>query len=100
MIPKEKILDDVARIAGGGVSILSGLGKQLRNDVRARIEEVATRLDLVPREDFERVEMLLAAALEQLDTLQGRFDRLEGKTSAKKPVKAAAKKPARKKAKR
>ncbi len=94
MIAKEKILDDIARMAGGGASIISGLGKQFREDMRARLDDLAVRLDLVPRDDFERLETLLSAALEHIESLEKRLDRLEGKSTK---TKAAPKKQAKSK---
>ena len=45
----KKVLDDIARVAGGAVNIISGLQQQVRDDMRARVEDMAARLDLVPR---------------------------------------------------
>jgi len=44
-----KILDDMARVAGGAVNILSGVQQQIRDDVKARVDDMADRLDLVRR---------------------------------------------------
>lgn len=77
---KNKIFDDIARVAGGAVSIASGLSKQVKEEIRARVDEMALKLDLVPREDFER--------------LEARVEALE--SAALKPSSAAAKAPAKK----
>ena len=91
MTSREKILDDIARIAGGAASILSDAGKQANQNVRSRVDEIALKLDLVPREDFDRLELMLQTAREEIDMLKARVDALEGakktptkKTSAKK----------------
>lgn len=59
---KDKVFDDIARMAGGAVSIMSGLTRQAREEIRARVDDMASHLDLVPREDFDilvkRVESL------------------------------------------
>jgi BMFP domain-containing protein YqiC len=60
MVTKERVLDDLARVAGGTVSVLSDLGRNIREDIKTRADDLATRLDLVPREDFERLEAVLA----------------------------------------
>ena len=95
MLEKEKVLDDIARLAGGTVSALSGLRSQLKGDLRARIDDVAQRLDLVPREDFERLETLLIAAREDQKKLEARIASLEqtlGTTSPAKTKTAKSKK--------
>lgn len=73
-----RILDDMARVAGGAVNILSGLREQINDDIRERVEMMASRLDLVPREDFED-------ALAQISALQKRVEALE--KNVKRPSK-------------
>ncbi len=75
---KDKVLDDIARVAGGTVSVFSGIGQNIREDIKSYIDDMADRLDLVPREDFERLEM-------QVNDLQKRLEELEG--SPKKTTK-------------
>lgn len=77
MFPKEKVLDDIARVAGGTISALSGLNTQIKDDIRARIDEAATRMNLVPREDFEKLEAMLAKSREEQEQLARRVDALE-----------------------
>lgn len=92
MKPDPRILDDIARVAGGAVNIFSGLHQQIHDDIRARIEDMAAKLDLIPRDDFDR----LAGAV---DKLRKRVDELEAALSVaegKKATKAPAKKPAAK----
>ncbi|WP_435641473.1 accessory factor UbiK family protein [Micavibrio aeruginosavorus] len=91
MKPDPRILDDLARVAGGAVNIFSGLHQQIHDDIRARIEDMAAKLDLVPRDDFDR----LAGAV---DKLRKRVDELEAALSVAEGKKAAPKKTATKKA--
>lgn len=84
--PDPKIFDDIARVAGGAMNVFSGLREQIENDVKTRVEEMASRLDLVPREDFDRLALQVAA-------LQKRVDELTGKAKTAKP---SAAKPATK----
>ena len=84
MQSKDKVLDDIARMAGGAVSVMSGISKQMREEIRARVDEFATRLDLVPREDFERLEAMLAEARKEQTRLIKRIEALE--KSSKKPT--------------
>ncbi len=74
---KDKIFDDLARMAGGSITLLSGLGEQLKNDIDARIKNFADKMDFVPREDFERLE-------DVVDTLNKRIDNLENKNQQPK----------------
>ena len=93
MGPDPKILDDIARVAGGAVNILSGLQQQLRDEIKSRIDEMADRMDLVPREDLDRAEARISALEKRISFLEKAAGT---KTAPKKP---ATKKPAAKKKK-
>ncbi len=83
-----RLFDDIARVAGGAAGLLGSVRQQVAEEIKARIDDLAGRADLVPRADLERVEAMLK-------TLQKRVDALEGK---KAPAKAApVKKPTVKK---
>lgn len=86
--PDPRIFDDLTRVAGGAMNVFSALREQITSDIKARVEEMAARMDLVPREDFERLEA-------QVKELQRRLD---GDKPAKKPAaKKTTKKPGKKK---
>lgn len=98
MKPDPKIIDDLARMAGGAVNIFSGLQQQVREEIRSRVDEMLARMDVVPREDFERLEAMVA----QLRLRQEELEKqLAGKKEpAKKSPAPKAKKPAAKKKKK
>jgi BMFP domain-containing protein YqiC len=73
-------MDDLAQMAGGAAGLLGNLQQQVRDDIKARVEEMATRLDLVPREDLDRVEAILQKALEEQKELKQRLEILESKS--------------------
>lgn len=98
MKPDPSIFDDLARMAGGAVNIVSGLQQQVREEIRSRVDEMLTRMDLVPREDFERLEAMVA----QLRLRQEELEQQLGgkKQPAKKSPAPKAKKPPAKKKKK
>lgn len=89
MFARDKILDDIARVAGGSVSVLAGLRQQISEDIRTRVDEMAQRMDLVPRADFERLETLLIQAREEQAAMEKRVAALEKgqKTTKATPTK-------------
>ncbi len=97
-----RLLDDIARVAGGAVNIVSGLQQQLREDLRSRVDNLADRADLVPRQDLERAEAMIAKLRQRVDDLEARLDKIESgkcgkpastkKTPAKKPAAKGKKK--------
>lgn len=86
MSNKARILDDMARMAGGAVNIASGLSQQIKEEVKSRVDIMATRLDLIPREEYEQLEAMVKK-------LESRVTKLEkaSKPSAKKTTTKKAK---------
>ncbi len=78
MVSREKILDDLARIAGDAASFLGEAGKQANENFRNRLDSLALKLDLVPREDFERLELVVETQRAEVEELKRRLDTLEG----------------------
>ncbi len=85
-----RLLDDIARVAGGAVNIVSGLRQQLREDVRSRMDSMADYADLVPRADMERAEAMIQKLRARIDELEARMDAWEGTKPAAKAVKKTA----------
>ncbi len=76
--PKE-IIDDIAQLAGGAAGLIGSASQQIRDDIKTRVEDVADRMDLVPREDLDRVEALLHKALDDQKDMLARIETLEAK---------------------
>lgn len=103
MRPDPHFLDDIAKVAGGAVNVLSGLRQQIESEIKIRVEEMASRMDLVPREDLERVEAQLARLQKDHKDILARLDKVEGgkaKKAAPAPAKNDAPKAAKKTAKK
>ncbi len=99
--PDPKMLDDLARVAGGAVNVFSGLQEQISSDIRTRMEEMATRLDLVPRDELDQAKGVIEKLRQDLRALEARVDALDNKGPARKSTaptagKAKAKVPGRK----
>lgn len=82
MVSREKILDDLARIAGDAATFLGEAGKQANENFRSRLDSLALKLDLVPREDFERLELVVETQRAEIEELKRRLSAVEG-TGAK-----------------
>jgi BMFP domain-containing protein YqiC len=92
MKPDARIFDDLSRVAGGAMNVFSAFREQILNDIKARVEEVATRMDLVPREDFERLEAQVKQLQKKLDDLTGSKKPAAKTAPPKKAVKKQGKK--------
>ena len=55
MQTRNRVLDDIAKMAGGAASILAGFKEEIEALVKARAERILGAMDLVPRDEFEAV---------------------------------------------
>ncbi len=81
--PKD-LLNDITQMAGGAAGLLGSASQQIRDEVKARVEDIADRMDLVPREDLERVEVQLEKALADQKDIISRLISLEEKLEKNK----------------
>ena len=59
---RPKFIDDLAGVAGGALSALSGISDEIEQLVRARIDEALRAMKLVRRDEFDAVLELSANA--------------------------------------
>ena len=72
-----RILDDLAKMASGAMSGLSGLRHEIEMRGREQIERILARMDLVKREEFEAVKAMAAKAREEQEKLAEKLAELE-----------------------
>lgn len=93
MQTRNRLLDDLARVAAGALGVATGVRDEAEALLRQRFERVLTNLDLVSREEFEVVKAMAVKARAEQETLAKRLADLEAAGAAKG---AAAKKSPRK----
>lgn len=62
MSDRPKFFDDIAGVATGAISALAGLREEAEAMMRARMDDLVQRLDLVKREELEAIQELAANA--------------------------------------
>ncbi len=62
MAERSRFFDDLAGVAGGAMSALSGLRDEAESLARARVDEAVRALHLVRRDEMEAVEVMAARA--------------------------------------
>jgi BMFP domain-containing protein YqiC len=89
MADRPRIFDDLAGVAGGALSALSGLRDEAEQLVRARVDETIRKLDLVRREELDAMSEMASlartgqeAAALQIAALDSRLAALEAKQAA------------------
>jgi len=77
MQSKNRLFDDVAKVASGAASTLSGVREEIDGLIRQQIERVMSEMDMVPRDEFEAVKAMAAKARAEQDALNARVAALE-----------------------
>lgn len=87
MQTRNRIFDDMAKVASGAASSFSGLKTEIEGMVRQQVERLMGDRGLVSREEFEVVQAMVAKAREEQERLSARLETLEAaqKTAAKPP---------------
>ena len=82
MTERPRFFDDLAGVAGGAFSAMTGLRDEIEGMVRARADETIRRFDLVKREELEAVQEMAAAARAGQEAAEARIAKLEGRLTA------------------
>lgn len=85
MQPESRILDDLARVAGGALGALAGVRGEIEAQLRQQFERVLAQMDVVSREEFDAVQTMAARAREEQEKLTERVAALEAILAAKAP---------------
>lgn len=77
MQTENRLLHDLARLAGGALGTMVGVKEEIEMRLRQRLETMFDRMELVNREEFEAVKALAAAARAENERLAARLGELE-----------------------
>lgn len=77
-----RILDDMAKVAGGAIGSLTGLRGEIEAKIQHQLERLLGRMNLVSREEFETMKAVAQAAREEQIKLERRLAALEAKLAA------------------
>ena len=78
---RAKFMDDLAGVAGGAFSLLSGVRTEVEAMAKAQAEAIVRRLDLVKREELDAAMEVARRAREQAEALETRLAALEHRVS-------------------
>lgn len=79
------LFDDLAGVASGAFSALSGIRAEVEAAARSQVEALVQRLDLVKREELDAVLEIARRAREGQEMLEARVAALEAKLAAGAP---------------
>lgn len=81
-----RIFDDLAKVAGGAASTLSGVKAEIEGLIRQQIERLLVNADMVPRDEFDAVKAVAAKARSEQEALEIRVRAVERKLGLKPPA--------------
>lgn len=96
MQSQNKILDDMAKLASSALGVAAGMRSEVEARFREQLERLLTQMDLVPREEFDAMAAVAAAAREGQETLAAQVAALEQRVAALEAGPKRAAKPAAK----
>ena len=79
MQTRNRVLDDIARLASGALGLAAGIGAELNAVLRERLGRLGSWTEQVGREEFEAVKAMAAKARAEQEALIRRLAELEGK---------------------
>jgi BMFP domain-containing protein YqiC len=82
MSDRPRFFEDLAGVAGGAISALSGLREEMEAVVRARIDETIRKLELVRREELAAVTELAANARAGQEAAEVKLASVEARLAA------------------
>src|SRR5215471_20449158 len=81
-----RIFEDLARVASGALSALTGVREEVEARLRDQFQHILDRMNLVRREEFEAVQAMAAKAREEQERLSERLAALEARLEAEPPA--------------
>ena len=89
MQTRNRLLDDLAKVANSAVNVAAGLKGEINARVIQQFERVLDGMELVNRDEFEAVKAMAAEARAENERLAARLAKLEAATAGTKPARPA-----------
>ena len=76
---RNRLLDDIAKMANSAAGLASGMREEIEALVNSRVEKILDRLNLVSREEFDVVKAMLSKSRTEKEKIEERLRKLESK---------------------
>ncbi|MEO1188355.1 MAG: accessory factor UbiK family protein [Pseudomonadota bacterium] len=77
MSTKSPMLDDIAGLMTGAMGAARAAGEEMKTAGQSRIRAMIADMDLASREEIEALKAIAVQALERVEALEKRLDKLE-----------------------
>ncbi len=98
MQTSNRILDDLAKVAGGAAASFSGLKSEIETVIRHQLQRLLADADVVPRDEFDAIRAVAVKARTEQEKLEKRVATLETQLGIRKSPAKKAKTTAKSKA--
>ena len=85
-----RFLDDLAKVAGSALGSVSGVKHEVEVRIQQQMEKLLSRMNLVPREEFDAMKAVAQAAREAQIRLEARVANLEARLAAEDAIAGAS----------
>ena len=91
MQTSNRFFDDLAKVAGGAASTLTGLKSEIETAIRHQIQNFINDADLVKREEFDAIKAVAIKARTEQEKLELRLKKIEKNINTQSHQKKAKK---------
>ncbi|MEE2745997.1 MAG: accessory factor UbiK family protein [Pseudomonadota bacterium] len=77
MQTRNKLFDDIAKVANSAAGTFAGLKEEIENMVRHKVEKLLTDNNMVARDEFEAVKAMVVEARKEQDHLNKTLAKIE-----------------------
>lgn len=91
MQTSNRLLDDLAKVAGGAASSFSGLKNEMNSMIRQQMQRLLADVDVVPRDEFDAIKAVATKARAEQEKLEKRVSALEARLGVNPAPKTKAK---------
>ena len=85
MQTRNRLLDDIAKVANSAAGTFAGVKEEIENLIRHRVESLMADMNMVNRDEFNAVKAMVAKSRSEQERLEAKVRQLEAKIN--KPVK-------------
>ncbi len=83
MADTNPLLDDIAGMVTGAMGAARAAGEEARTAAQSRVRGLIADMDLAGRDEVDALKAIAAAALEKVEALEKRIEKLESKIGKK-----------------
>ena len=99
MQTKNRLFDDIAKVANSAAGTFAGMKEEIENMVRHRVESILIDMNMVNRDEFNAVKEMVSKSRIQQELLEENVKKLESRISQLSKIRQQRKKTAAKKIK-